>query len=67
MSDVKQKQSTNRLYIGKLPHAATKEQLAALFGQFGEIVSIDIHDNQGKHYAFIEYPVALLLLWDMWP
>ena len=44
-----------RLYIGKLPRTATKDQISALFSKFGTVSSIDICDNQNKHFAFVEY------------
>ncbi len=47
-----------RLYVGNLPFSATENQLRDLFGQCGEVVSVNIvtdrFTNRPRGFAFVE-------------
>jgi hypothetical protein len=47
-----------RIYVGNLPYSATNDQLAELFGPYGEIVEatvvIDRGTGQSKGFGFVE-------------
>jgi RNA recognition motif-containing protein len=47
-----------RIYVGNLPFSATEEEVAALFGQYGEVTNVDlITDRQTgrpRGFGFIQ-------------
>ena len=47
-----------RLYVGNLPFSATEEELGALFGQHGAIVSVDLimerETGRPRGFGFVE-------------
>jgi RNA recognition motif-containing protein len=47
-----------RIYVGNLPYSATNEQLAELFGAFGEVteatIIVDRDSGQPKGFAFVQ-------------
>lgn len=47
-----------RLYVGRLPYQTTDEDLADIFGQFGQVLSanviIDRDSGRSKGFAFVE-------------
>ena len=47
-----------RIYVGNLPYSADDQQLAQLFGAFGEVVEatvvIDRGTNQSKGFGFVQ-------------
>ncbi|MCL6465981.1 MAG: RNA-binding protein [candidate division WOR-3 bacterium] len=49
---------TRRLFVGNLPFSATETQLRDLFGQHGEVVSVNIvtdrFTNRPRGFAFVE-------------
>ncbi|MEN9979852.1 MAG: RNA-binding protein [candidate division WOR-3 bacterium] len=49
---------TRRLFVGNLPFSATESQLRDLFGQHGEVVSVNIvtdrFTNRPRGFAFVE-------------
>ncbi|MGQ9677825.1 MAG: RNA recognition motif domain-containing protein [bacterium] len=49
---------TRRLFVGNLPFSATETQLKDLFGQHGEVVSVNIvsdrFTNRPRGFAFVE-------------
>lgn len=49
---------TKRLFVGNLPFSATETQLRDLFGQHGEVVSVNIvtdrFTNRPRGFAFVE-------------
>jgi RNA recognition motif-containing protein len=61
MQDFSQKVNNNKLYIGNLPWSVTSEQLADMFGQFGEIVEdgaiviTDRMSGRSKGFGFVEF------------
>lgn len=46
------------IYVGNMPYSATKEQIAELFGKFGEVSSIKIildrETKRPKGFCFVE-------------
>ena len=42
----------SKLYVGNLKYAITNEMLAELFGNYGEVKSVNI--IEGKGFAFVE-------------
>ncbi|WP_221799140.1 RNA recognition motif domain-containing protein [Oceanobacter mangrovi] len=48
------------IYVGNLPYSATKEDLSALFAEFGEVgrasVVMDRETNRSKGFGFVEMP-----------
>ncbi|MCY0965975.1 RNA recognition motif domain-containing protein [Parathalassolituus penaei] len=46
------------IYVGNLPYSVTKEDLSALFSEFGEVgratVVIDRETNRSKGFGFVE-------------
>jgi RNA recognition motif-containing protein len=53
--------NNNKLYVGNLPWSMTNEQLAELFGQYGEIVAdsaviiTDRMSGRSKGFGFVEF------------
>ena len=49
---------SKKLYVGNLSYSTTEESLAALFGQFGEVISAvvikDRATGQSKGFGFVE-------------
>lgn len=49
-----------KLYVGSLPYQTTDQDLADLFGQFGEVISatviIDRDSGRSKGFGFVEMP-----------
>ena len=49
---------SKKLYVGNLTYDTTEDQLAELFGEYGEVVSaqiiIDRDTNRSKGFGFIE-------------
>jgi len=47
-----------RIYVGNLPYSATNEQLAQLFGQYGDVseasVVMDRDTGQSKGFGFVQ-------------
>ena len=47
-----------RIYVGNLPYSATDQQLADLFGQYGEVtestVIMDRNSGQSKGFGFVQ-------------
>ncbi|HEY4036634.1 MAG TPA: RNA-binding protein [Ktedonobacteraceae bacterium] len=47
-----------KLYVGKLPYQTTDQDLADLFGQYGQVVSatviIDRETGRSKGFGFVE-------------
>lgn len=47
-----------KLYVGKLPYEATDQDLANLFGQYGQVVSatviMDRNTGRSKGFGFVE-------------
>jgi RNA recognition motif-containing protein len=47
-----------RIYVGNLPYSATGEELAELFGQYGEVteatVVMDRDSGQSKGFGFVQ-------------
>jgi len=50
--------STARLYVGNLSYATTKETLEKAFGEYGEVVAVNIitdrQTGRPKGFAFVE-------------
>lgn len=50
-----------RIYVGNLPYGVDNQQLASLFGEFGEVteaaVIIDRDTGQSKGFGFVQMPV----------
>ena len=50
-----------RIYVGNLPYGVDNQQLANLFGEFGEVteaaVIIDRDTGQSKGFGFVQMPV----------
>lgn len=44
--------SGSRLYVGNLSYSVTADQLRDLFGQYGEVVNVNI--IEGKGFGFVE-------------
>lgn len=48
------------IYVGNLPYSITKEELAELFTEFGEVVRatviMDRETNRSKGFGFVEMP-----------
>jgi len=48
------------IYVGNLPYSTTKEELQALFGEFGTVeaarVVIDRESGRSKGFGFVEMP-----------
>ena len=42
----------NKLYVGNLNYSVTNDQLQELFGQYGEVASVNI--IEGKGFGFVE-------------
>lgn len=42
----------NKLYVGNLNYSVTNEQLQELFGEYGEVKSVNI--IEGKGFGFVE-------------
>lgn len=51
-----------KLYVGKLPYQTTDQDLADLFGQYGQVSSANVIVDRGtgrsKGFGFIEMPNA---------
>ncbi len=49
---------STRIYVGNLPYTASNEQLAQLFGEYGEIteatVVMDRDSGRSKGFAFVQ-------------
>lgn len=49
---------STRIYVGNLPYTATNEQLAQVFGAFGEVseatIVMDRVSGQSKGFGFVE-------------
>jgi RNA recognition motif-containing protein len=49
---------STRIYIGNLPYSATNEQLAQLFGEFGEVseatIVMDRESGRSKGFGFVQ-------------
>lgn len=47
-----------RLFVGNLPYSLSPEELREVFGQFGEVVEVDLRSDREtgrpKGYGFIE-------------
>lgn len=47
-----------RIYVGNLPYSATDQQLAELFGQYGEVseatIIVDRTTGQSKGFGFVQ-------------
>lgn len=47
-----------RIYVGSLPYSATENQLEEMFGQYGQVNSVDIisdrYTGQAKGFGFVE-------------
>ncbi len=47
-----------RIYVGSLPYSATEDQLEEMFGQYGQVNSVDIisdrYTGQAKGFGFVE-------------
>ncbi len=47
-----------RIYVGNLPYSATNEQLAQIFGQYGDVseatVVMDRDTGQSKGFGFVQ-------------
>jgi len=44
--------SSNKLYVGNLNYRTTEEKLKEVFGQYGEVASVNI--LQGRGFGFVE-------------
>jgi cold-inducible RNA-binding protein len=61
MQDLSQPVNNNKLYVGNLPWSITNEQLAELFGQYGEVVAdsaviiTDRMSGRSKGFGFVEF------------
>jgi len=48
------------IYVGNLSYSATEEDLKVLFGQHGEVASVNIvtdrYSGQSKGFGFVEMP-----------
>ena len=48
-----------KLFIGNLPFSMTEEQLTALFGEYGQVESLNIvkdkFNGRSKGFGFVEY------------
>ncbi|MDD4050904.1 MAG: RNA-binding protein [candidate division Zixibacteria bacterium] len=44
--------SGSRLYVGNLSYSVTADQLKDLFGQYGEVVNVNV--IEGKGFGFVE-------------
>jgi len=48
------------IYVGNLPRVATEDDLKQVFGQHGEVTSVNIvkdrHTGQPRGFAFVEMP-----------
>lgn len=49
---------STRIYVGNLPYSATNDQLAQLFGQYGEvseaIIVMDRDSGRSKGFGFVQ-------------
>lgn len=49
------------IYLGNLPYSATEEQVAELFGQYGEVKKVSlVSDRETGHsrgFGFVEMPI----------
>lgn len=60
MSDYRQEEpNKKKLFVGNLPFSTTQEDLEKIFGEFGELVSVNIitdrMSGRAKGFAFVEY------------
>ncbi len=48
------------IYVGNLPYSVTEDELKNLFGEFGEVSSVNIisdrYTGQSKGFGFVEMP-----------
>jgi len=57
-SAVQDKPPTHVLFVGNLPWTSTKEELAELFGEFGEVTTVRLHthgDGRPRGFAHVEF------------
>jgi len=47
--------SCKRIYVGNLPKDVRKVEIEDLFGKYGRINTVDIHNNYDPAFAFIEF------------
>ncbi|KAF9424996.1 MKI67 FHA domain-interacting nucleolar phosphoprotein [Podila epigama] len=59
IGQVKDKNATGVVYLGRIPHGFYEEQMQAYFAQFGKVLRLRLSRNKktgkSKHYAFIEF------------
>jgi RNA recognition motif-containing protein len=50
------------IYVGNLPYSVTREDLEELFGEYGEVSSVNVISDratgQSKGFGFVEMPQA---------
>ncbi|KAG0247399.1 hypothetical protein BG011_001581, partial [Mortierella polycephala] len=59
LGQVKDKNTTGVVYLGRIPHGFYEDQMQAYFSQFGKVLRLRLSRNKktgkSKHYAFIEF------------